>query len=62
MMAHIYESKSYLKALEFAKNEKFDESLSQLQKTKDEITQKLGSPFTELHIYLLQRQASIKKL
>ena len=49
---------SYQKALELAVNEKFDDSLKQLEVTMQEVENVVG-PHTKFHLFLYQRMASI---
>jgi hypothetical protein len=52
---------NYVKALEYAHDEKYELSISQLEKTKREIDSTIGKN-TNLHLYVNQRIASLMKI
>ena len=53
--------KSYQKALEFAHNQSYTESIGKLKDTLKELDGNIG-PNTNLHLYINQRIASLYKI
>ena len=58
----LQQNKSYQKALELAHEKKYEATIAQLEKTMEELSELLGSPYTQLHQIILYRIASVQKI